>query len=179
MSETTAQTPPESKESKPEESPKSKSPQPTTVIIPPDAQDPPNAALCEPDALPIVLGESTTPSVHHDRKKELLIKARADRRKWLQLVPLPFASWKDPDNFWTSEDRLAKVHSTMASQRMPAMTKVFSELYGMEEHLRTPVWVADRLERLVRLIAERHITSGLVSFLFYREKSIGEWCGVY
>jgi hypothetical protein len=150
MSETTAQMPAKSKEASKLESPKSKSPQPTTVILPP-AEAPPNAALSEPDVMPIVLGESTTPSVHHDRKKELLIKARADRRKWVQQVPLPFASWKDPDDFWTSEDRLAKVYFTMASQRMPAMTKVFSELYGMEEHVRTPEEVADRLEALVRL----------------------------
>jgi hypothetical protein len=112
-------------------------------------EEPKDAALSEPDALKIVLGESQPPSVMQDRKDELLKKARADRRKWIELVPLPFASARDPNNFWTQDDRLSRIQSSPACTRLPTVTKVLSELYGMEDHTRTPRQVADRIESLV------------------------------
>lgn len=123
-----------------------------------------DAALSEPDALKIVLGESQPPSVMQDRKDELLKKARADRMKWIERVPLPFASARDPNNFWTQEDRLSRIQSSPACTRLPTVTKVLSELYGMEDHTRTPKQVADRIESLV---STRLFVRDYKSFLLY------------
>jgi hypothetical protein len=111
-----------------------------------------SSALSEPDALSLLLGDMAPAAVGYPRKENLLQQARADRRKWIQKVPLPFASVRDPDNVWMTEDRLAKVQSTPAYSRLPAATKVLSELYGMEDRTRTPEEVATRIETLVRRI---------------------------
>lgn len=104
----------------------------------------------EPDAMAIVhRGESIASVVTHERKQQLLIQARAERRKWVQKVPLPYASARDPNNVWSSEDRLYPVHSSVACKRLPTATKVLSELYGLETHTRTPEEVAQRVELLV------------------------------
>ena len=114
-----------------------------------DAGDP-NPALQEPDALSLVLGDVAPTSVAHSRKELLLQQARADRRKWIQKVPLPFASARDPHNVWLMDDRLAKVQSSLACRQLPTATKVLSELYGMSEHARTKEEIAERVESLVR-----------------------------
>lgn len=108
-----------------------------------------SSALSEPDALSLVLGDMAPAAVGYPRKENLLQQARADRRKWIQKVPLPFDSVRDPDNVWMTEDRLAKVQSAPAYTRLPGATKVLSELYGMEDRTRTPEEVATRIESLV------------------------------
>jgi hypothetical protein len=87
--------------------------------------------------------------VAHQRKKELLVKARADRRKWVQKVPLPYANPRDPNNVWSQEDRLNNLQSSLACKRLPTATKVLSELYGLENNTRTPDEVAERVDALV------------------------------
>jgi hypothetical protein len=112
--------------------------------------EPVNPALTEPDAMAIVnKGESSVPAVAHERKKELLVKARADRRKWVQKVPLPYANPRDPNNVWSLEDRLNNLQSSLACKRLPTATKVLSELYGLENNTRTPDEVAERVDALV------------------------------
>ena len=121
-------------------------PEPTTSSRPDEV-----AALMEPDPLSIVLGDSVNQPVKNDRKQRLLLQARADRRKWVQQIPLPFAPPVDPNNFWTRDDRLAKLYSSLACRHLPAVTKVLLELYGIEENQRTPKEIADRIEKLVRI----------------------------
>ena len=121
-------------------------PEPTTSSRPDEV-----AALMEPDPLSIVLGDSVNQPVKNDRKQRLLLQARADRRKWVQQIPLPFAPPVDPNNFWTRDDRLAKLYSSLACRHLPAVTKVLLELYGVEENQRTPKEIADRIEKLVRI----------------------------
>ena len=112
----------------------------------------PNPALQEPDALALVLGDVQPESVATSRKEYLLQQARADRRKWIQKIPLPFASARDPHNVWMMDDRLAKIQSSSACRRIPAATKVLSELYGIADHTRTKEEVAERVNSLVRII---------------------------
>jgi hypothetical protein len=112
---------------------------------------PNNPALGEPDAMAILRkGSTTAPSVTHDRKQELLVKARADRRQWVRQVPLPYASARDPTNIWSTQDRLHPVQSSIVCQKMPVLTKVLSELYGLENQIRTTEFVAERVDQLVR-----------------------------
>ena len=111
----------------------------------------PNPALQEPDALALVLGDVTPASVATSRKEYLLHQARADRRKWIQKIPLPFASARDPHNVWMMDDRLAKIQTSSACRQIPAATKVLSELYGIADHTRTKEEVAERVDLLVRI----------------------------
>lgn len=114
--------------------------------------EPSNPALEEPDAMSIVQkGHSSTASVSHERKQELLQKARAERQKWVQQVPLPHASARDPSDVWSTEDRLYPLQSSVACKKIPAMTKVLSELYGLENHQRSPEEIAARVDRLVSI----------------------------
>ena len=90
----------------------------------------------------------TTVSV--ERKKDLLKKARSDRRKWIHAVPLPYRQTaRDPSNVWTMDDRLSYFQSSPACQRVPTATRVLSELYGLENHSKSPKEVADRIESIV------------------------------
>jgi hypothetical protein len=138
------------------DSPKSKKPKAkgskktkTKKVVADDAE-PMNPALKEPDAMAIIQkGESTGPSVSHGRKKELLVQARSDRRKWVQKVSLPYTNPRDPNNVWSLEDRLNHVQSSLACKRLPTATKVLSELYGLESNTRTPEEVAQRVDALV------------------------------
>jgi hypothetical protein len=115
------------------------------------ADAPTNPALEEPDAMAIVQkGHITTSSVGSDRKQQLLVQARAERRKWVQTVPLPYATARDPNDVWSTQDQLHPFQSSVACKRVPAVTKVLSELYGLENHTRTPEEVAQRVDSLVR-----------------------------
>lgn len=113
--------------------------------------EPVNPALDEPDAMAIVQkGQSVSPAVSYDRKLQLLLQARADRRQWVQQVPLPYASARDPNNVWSMEDRLQPFHTSLACKRAPAITKVLSELYGLGDHMRAPEEVAQRVGTLIQ-----------------------------
>jgi hypothetical protein len=116
-----------------------------------DETEPMNPALNEPDAKSIVnRGETAAaPSVSVSRKMELLVQARADRRKWVQKLPLPYASQRDRNNVWSFEDRLNNVQSSLACKRLTVATKVLSELYGLETKIRTTDEVAERVNGLV------------------------------
>ena len=123
----------------------------TTNAAPVSSEEPSNPALEEPDTMAILQkGQSATASVTNDRKHQLLLLARAERRKWVQQVPLPYASNRDRSDVWSAEDRLHPFQSSLACQKIPAMTKVLSELYGLEDQLRTPEEVAQRVDGLVR-----------------------------
>lgn len=112
---------------------------------------PANPALDEPDAMAIVQkGQSISPAVSYDRKLQLLLQARADRRQWVQQVPLPYASARDPNNVWSMEDQLQPFHTSLACKRAPAITKVLSELYGLESNARAPDEVAQRVGTLIQ-----------------------------
>ena len=112
--------------------------------------EPANPALDEPDAMAIVQkGQSVAAAVSYDRKLQLLLQARADRRNWVQQVPLPYASARDPNNVWSMEDQLQPFHTSLACKRAPAITKVLSELYGLESNARAPVEIAQRVGTLV------------------------------
>lgn len=130
-------------------------PQTRTATAPPSTATPTNPALEEPDALEIIQkGQDasmarTTTSVTQDRKEELLVKARGERRRWVQQVPLPYASARDPSNVWSSQDRLYPLQSSSVCQKMPVVTRVLSELYGLENQLRTADQVAERVDQLV------------------------------
>jgi hypothetical protein len=114
-------------------------------------EEPSNPALKEPDVMAIVRkGSAIATSVTEDRKLELLVQARAERRQWVHQVPLPYASARDPTNIWSTHDQLYPVQSSIAIQKMPVITKVLSELYGLENHIRTPDAVAERVDQLVR-----------------------------
>lgn len=117
-----------------------------------EVNEPMNPALNEPDAKAIVnRGETAAaPSVSVSRKKELLVQARSDRRKWIQQVPLPYATLKDPNNIWSSEDRLNNLQSSLACKRLPVATKVLSELYGLETKTRSTEAVAERVNGLIK-----------------------------
>ena len=108
-----------------------------------------DSALSEPDVLPLVLTDSTPPSVEPKRKEELLAQARTDRRKWVQRVPLPFRSLRDPSDFWTLEQRLATFKASAACQRLPSLLPVLAKLYGMDKQQLTSQELADRLESVV------------------------------
>ena len=115
-----------------------------------DDGEPMNPALNEPDAMKIFQkGGPNGTSVSLERKKELLVQARADRRKWVQQVPLPYTNPRDPNNIWSLEDRLNHVQSSLACKRIPTATKVLSELYGLETNIRTSEEVAQRVDELV------------------------------
>jgi len=112
--------------------------------------EPSNPALEEPDATVIVRkGTMTTPFVTFDRKQELLVQARVDRREWVCKVPLPYATARDPTDVWSSQDRLYPVQSSIVCQKMPVLTKVLSELYGLERQIRTPDSIAERVDEIV------------------------------
>jgi hypothetical protein len=112
--------------------------------------EPMNPALQEPDAMAILQKDMTAaPAVSSGRKTQLLVEARAERRKWVQRVPLPYTNPRDPNNLWSLEDRLFTVQSSMACKRLPTATKVLSELYGLESNTRTPEEVAQRVDALV------------------------------
>lgn len=120
-----------------------------------NAEEPSNPALDEPDAMTIVQkGQSSAASVTNERKHQLLLQARADRRKWAQQVPLPFCSARDPNNVWSTEDRLHSFQTSLACQRIPTVTKVLSELYGLENQLKTPEEIAQRVDGLVSTLKE-------------------------
>jgi hypothetical protein len=114
-------------------------------------EGPLDAAVKEPDAIPLITRDTTPPSVEPKRKEDLLARARADRRKWVQLVPLPFRSLRDPNDFWTLEDRLAKFKSTAACQRLPSLLPILEKLYGMDKQRLTSHELADRLQAVVRV----------------------------
>lgn len=109
-----------------------------------------NPALNEPDALQIAQRGSATPSVTTKRKTELLVEARKDRRKWVQRVPLPYTSPRDPNNVWSLDNRLHIVQSSLACQRMGSATKILSELYGLETNRKNAEQVAQRVEELTK-----------------------------
>ena len=113
--------------------------------------EPMNPALNEPNAKAIVnQGEAeAAPSVSASRKAELLVQARADRRKWIQIVPLPYASQRDRNNVWSVEDRLNNLQSSLACKRLPVATQVLSELYGLESKIRTTDEIAERVDGIV------------------------------
>lgn len=112
--------------------------------------EPFNPALNEPDAMAIInKGEATVNSVSFARKQELLVHARGDRRKWIQQVPMPYESPRDPNNVWSLEDRLNNVQSSAACKHIKSATLVLSELYGLESNTRTTEEVAQRIDGLV------------------------------
>lgn len=132
----------------------------STSTTHPSNPEPTNPALDEPDAMAIIQkGYSTTASVSHDRKQQLLLQARADRRKWVQKVTLPYASARDPDNIWSTEDRLHPLQSSLACKRIPTVTKVLSELYGLENNFRKPEEIAQRVDSLVSLLFLKRVSS--------------------
>jgi len=113
--------------------------------------EPTNPALQEPDAAAILRkGATTVASVTQDRKQELLAQARVERRAWVRQVPLPYASARDPTNVWSTHDRLQPVQSSIGCRKMPVITKILSELYGLERQMRTPEALAERVDQLVR-----------------------------
>eukprot|EP00980_Cylindrotheca_fusiformis_P006694 scaffold1398_cov116-Cylindrotheca_fusiformis.AAC.11 len=120
--------------------------------IPKNEDDEPmNPALTEPDAMAIAQRATTSaPSVSLERKKDLLVQARKERRKWVQAVPLPYTQPRDQSNIWSLDDRLHAVQSSLACKRLSGATKILSELYGLETHTRSPEDVAERVEALVR-----------------------------
>ena len=137
----------EKKKSKKGDSPRSKK---SKVKKKSTDAEPLNPALKEPDAMAIVQkDEATGPTVSYGRKKDLLVQARADRRKWVQKIPLPYSKPRDPNNIWSLEDRLNHVQSSSACKRLPIATKVLSELYGLESNIRTSEEVAQRVDALV------------------------------
>jgi hypothetical protein len=76
--------------------------------------EPMNPALTEPDAIAIVRrAETSVPSVSLGRKKDLLVQSRKDRRKWIQMVPLPYAQPRDPTNI-SSEDVAERVDALVS-----------------------------------------------------------------
>jgi hypothetical protein len=112
--------------------------------------EPMNPALTEPDAIAIVRrAETSAPSVSLGRKKDLLVQARKDRRKWIQTMPLPYAQPRDPTNIWSLDDRLNAVQTSLAFKRLTTATKILSELYGLETDLRSSEDVAERVDALV------------------------------
>lgn len=114
-------------------------------------EEPTNPALSEPDAIAIAQrAETSAPSVSLGRKKDLLVQARKERRKWIQRVPLPYAQPRDPSNAWSLDDRLNAVQTSLACKRVTTATKVLSELYGLESEIRTSEDVAERVGQLVR-----------------------------
>lgn len=119
-----------------------------------DNDGPLNPALSEPDAMAIAQRSAATlaPSVSLARKKDLLVKARKERRKWIQLVPLPYTNLRDPDNIWSFDDRLHQVQTSLACKRITSATKVLSELYGLENNIRNPEAVAERVDALVSFL---------------------------
>jgi hypothetical protein len=116
-----------------------------------DEDEPTNPALNEPDGLAIAQRASPelAPSVTLVRKKDLLVQARKDRRKWIQFVPLPYKNPRDPNNIWSLDDRLHQVQTSMACKRITSATKVLSELYGLENNIRNSEAVAERVDTLV------------------------------
>ena len=119
-----------------------------------DDGEPMNPALTEPDAMAIAQQktETSAPSVALKRKKDLLVQARKDRRKWIQQVPLPYKQPRDPDNIWSLDDRLNAVQSSLACKRITSATKILSELYGLENNIRSSEDVAERVDELVSKI---------------------------
>lgn len=112
-----------------------------------------NPSQDEPDTLSIIQkGQSMVPIVTAERKAELLQEARAQRRKWVQKIPLPYASARDPNNLWSLDDRLYPVQSSAASKRMTSATKILSELYGLERQSKTPEEIAQRVNELIKPI---------------------------
>ena len=130
-----------------------------------NSNEPTNPALEEPDAMAIVQKSTAmTSSVSQERKQQLLRQARAERRKWVHQVPLPYASARDPNDVWAAQDRMHPFQSSLVCQRVPVLTKVLSELYGLENHrLRTPDDVAERVDRLVSLGGPRRSSSTVPS----------------
>lgn len=116
-----------------------------------DDNEPMNPALTEPDAMAIAQRQEapSAPIVSPKRKKDLLVQARKDRRKWIQQVPLPYTQARDPTNVWSLDDRLNGVQSSLACKRLSAATKVLSELYGLETNTKSAEEVAQRVEKLV------------------------------
>ena len=113
--------------------------------------EPTNPALQEPDAAAILRkGSTTVASVTQDRKQELLVQARVERCTWVRQVPLPYATARDPTNIWSTHDRLHPVQSSIGCRKMPVITKILSELYGLERQMRTPEALAERVDQLVR-----------------------------
>eukprot|EP00934_Nitzschia_sp_Nitz4_P003827 Nitzschia sp. Nitz4//scaffold3_size479765//343825//348135//NITZ4_000144-RA/size479765-processed-gene-1.535-mRNA-1//-1//CDS//3329550890//3817//frame0 len=118
-----------------------------------EASSIPEPALEEPDALEIIekrQGAATTPAVTTERKEQLLLQARNDRRNWLFQVPLPYKKARDPNNIWSLDDRLYPVQSSLASQRLPTSTQVLSELYGLESNTHSPQEIAHRVATVVQ-----------------------------
>lgn len=112
-------------------------------------------ALDEPNAMEVIQKDvpTTAPAVSADRKQQLLSLARNERRKWVQRVPLPYKSARDPNNLWSLEDRLYPVQSSLACQKAPTTTKVLSDLYGLEANIRSPEQVAQRVQDVVRFLS--------------------------
>ena len=138
-----------------------------------------NPALKEPDAMKIaqrtsesssssssgVAVAAVAPSVTTKRKKELLVEARKDRRKWIQRVPLPYTSPRDPNNIWSSDDRLYVVQSSLVCQKISSATKILSELYGLEpegSNRNDTEKVAQRVEKLARPFLTEDDDKGLL-----------------
>ncbi|CAJ1916223.1 unnamed protein product [Cylindrotheca closterium] len=124
----------------------------STISSKEEDNEPMNPALTEPDAMAIAqrAESSAAPTVSPRRKKDLLVQSRKDRRKWIQMVPLPYTQARDPTNVWSLDDRLNGVQSSLACKRLSSATKVLSELYGLESNTKSAEEVAQRVEALIQ-----------------------------
>ncbi len=80
------------------------------------------------------------------RKEQLLLQARAERRNWISRVPLPYSPQARAaargaggggdlqDDLWSRNDALYRVQSSLVCQRyLPSATRTLSELYGLND----------------------------------------------
>jgi hypothetical protein len=102
----------------------------SSIVVTDSWQDD-EAPVPDPDAT--ILAPVAAPSVTMDRKKELLLQARASRLAWIQTVPLPYEMTPmSGDEEGGDNHHLSDLATTHATHKLPSVSKVLYALYGAE-----------------------------------------------
>jgi hypothetical protein len=113
--------------------------------------------ITDPDAT--ILAPLAAPTVTLDRKKELLLQARASRLAWIQRVPLPYKMTPmSADDEGNADHHLSDLATTHATHKLPSISKVLSALYGIETSLESS-HISSRIHSAVSSNSKRWTTN--------------------